>query len=767
MNYQLKLKLVALVATFSGTFATCQAQVESQPPIGSGVVQPAEQQLGAFGAIRAAVPETEQGRGYELPPIVSSERVAMPMAQNPYANVPPIVRPDQANSTRPSQMDAPIPRPMNMPRPMSQDSYGNVPPIVTPDQANATQPSQMNKPLARPFDNTPLPASMSQDSYANVPPIVTPDQMKNAPLEQQIPRAQPNRDYERQTPEFLYQQEQHYVDGRQPTNKMAPPAHEVPALEDTALEMPSLKSPMEIADQMVAIDHAPPMQDKTVQDQPMFASSTVDTESGMVAHATTGSLEEESSVEQAAQWGTGVPVNGVSSSGVPIYSQPSAALPPIIKAGSSTTVPIVQGSSSRSPIQGSSSRSPIQGSGTRTPPIVSGGQSLAPPTPIYSAPPANSIVPQPTFAQPQGLTIDPSYGQTYFANPPVEAPVISSSGNALGASSCTNCDGGGCNDCGIANSGLSVSNCQNCGDNGCCNQETLTSRFNSCGSISGARRYLIADALYFTLDDSSLINSNFGGLGDYDFEAGWRFTLGGRSDSTQGREITYMGLDTLEESATRTDPLGRISALFTGANGFTDSETSAFQNAVQQTESRETDFHSIEYNRVRWGWDVVKTFVGLRYFYLDDEYELLSNNAFGETGSFELSTNNNLIGPHIGGELFYDVGYRWSLSGYGKAGVYANFNEVDTSLINNGAQFINTSDDNVTVSGSIEIGLTGHYQVSQRSRLRAGYQLLWLGDVATTPENFTPLITPTTGSSGDDSDHLLFHGLNVGFEIYR
>ena len=156
--------------------------------------------------------------------------------------------------------------------------------------------------------------------------------MKNAPLEQQIPRAQPNRDYERQTPEFLYQQEQHYVDGRQPTNKMAPPAHEVPALEVAALEMPSLKSPMEIADQMVAIDHAPPMQDKTVQDQPMFASSTVDTESGMVAHATTGSLEEESSVEQAAQWGTGVPVNGVSSSGVPIYSQPSAALPPSIKA---------------------------------------------------------------------------------------------------------------------------------------------------------------------------------------------------------------------------------------------------------------------------------------------------------------------------------------------------------------------------------------------------------------------------------------------------
>ncbi|MFK7767789.1 MAG: BBP7 family outer membrane beta-barrel protein [Mariniblastus sp.] len=725
MNYKFKINLVAIVATLSGTLSACQAvQVEGQLPFGSGVIRPAEPPMvGAFGAVRPAIPTREPGQDYALPPIVSADSSGSSASQQMLENVPPIVTPGQARTDNPPMM-------------------ANVPPIV--------------------------------------PPIVVPDQMGQPATE--VPKSGPETGYPNQTPGLLYHKNQRFARADDSQESNAPAIVDQRTYDQQALAQPlptpSMKSPMEIASQMSAMPlpklQAPLEYEPSYEDGPMFAPSQMELDSSQieVGYATNGtSTEDVSELAQAAQWRNGAGSgNGISSGGVPIYqsSAPALAMPPIVQgADSSSQVPIVQGNTAPMP------------------PIIGAESQMISPAPMLSSPPpmANSVM-----SQPMQTAIDPSYGQTYFNAPSMEAPVISSpgcsscnssacgggcssvtsmAGSGMAGGGCSSCSGGGCNDCGIANSGLSVSNCPGCGDSGCCNQETVTSRFNSCGSISGARRYLLADALFFTRDDGLIANSNFGALNSFDYEAGARITLGSRSDSTRGREISYMGVLPLEESTFRTDALARMNARFSGADGFSGIETSAFRNSVEQTESKETNIHSLEFNQVRWGWDVVKTFVGMRYFYLDDSYQMTSRNNLGETGSFSLETNNNMIGPHIGGELFYDVGYRWSYSVIGKAGVYANFNKVDTSLINNGAQFINVEDDNVTVAGSLELGLIGHYQLTQRSRLRAGYQLLWLGEVASASDNFNPVLTPTTGTSSSDSDDMFFHGLSVGLEIYR
>jgi len=511
-----------------------------------------------------------------------------------------------------------------------------------------------------------------------------------------------------------------------------------PIAAEPAAQQPAPRKPMEVQAIPVAA------QDSPAEFDPMMAPPTV-------MQATGASVDPTQDPNVApAQWSQqGYAPGAVSSAGIPLYPDPVSAAPSVMTKPTNLP-PIISASSQR----------------------VVPSQSVAPPASIpttqvgFSTPPTSYASPAPAYAQ--AATATP----TYFSGPPVEPPVIQGascdSGCATPApvSNCGECGGGGCNDCGVASCGTAVSSCNSCGSGGCYNASNVASRYGTSGSVSAARRYLLADALYFDRSDGTISNSNFGSLNNFDWDAGWRVTIGAKSDSLRGREITYMGILPLSQSATRTDNLGRINASIAGAGGF-GVETSAFANAVSQTEFKETEFHSLEFNRVTWGWDVIKSFVGLRFIYLEDEYQTTSTNLVGDTGVFQLMTNNNLIGPHIGGEIFYDVGYRLSYSLFSKFGAYANFNQVDTILQNAGARFLDVEDNSVTVSGSIELGLIAHYQLSQTARLRAGYNVLFLGELATAADNFSPVISPIAGTSSSDSDDVFFHGLSVGLEIFR
>ena len=517
---------------------------------------------------------------------------------------------------------------------------------------------------------------------------------------------------------------------------------------------------------------------------------------------------DNSRVAQAAQWGpNGYVRTATSSAGVPLYpvttapapptvsnepNAPARGVPPIISADSQLVSP----NGTLAPVS-SVAALPAQ---PAAPPVP-----VAPPNPTMLDP---SYAPAPSnysqgsgstafaqgsgstafaqgssstaFAQGSGTTVlappvesPTTFSPGYLSGAPIEAPVISSPPLTSGvpvSSTCGQCSGIGCSDCGVAVApgGAVTSNCSSCGNNGCYNADQVLSRAGTSGLVPAARRYLLADALFYTrTNGDEIINSNFGALDGFDFGGGLRLTYGAKSDSLRGREITYQGISPAEESETRTNAAGLISSPLFSTGGLPASATSAFQNVTEQTESQSAEFHSLEFNRVTYGWDVIKSFAGFRYIYLDDDYQTNTLNTFGDTGEFQLRTFNHLLGVHIGGELFYDVGRRLSYSLASKAGVFVNFSQVGTQLTSNGTDFIDVDDNNATFSTLLEFSLFGHYQLAQTARFRLGYNVLFLGEVATAQDNFNPLVTPISATQANDGDDIVFHGLNFGLEIFR
>lgn len=656
-------------------------------------------------------------------------------------DVPPIVLPKPIRTV--SRIDEPE---LGMPPIVSGKSA--LPPISTPDSVSWL-PSQSNS------DNTPLafaPSTISQADYdqsSNEPPIDTKPVGYNGELQEgtmlpPIVAGAPSDAYE--TPEL---------------DSSFPPIVSSASSEpmEVSMDVPPVLTPESMG--------APELGMRPLSSlQPMALQSPMSLPPEFSNADTNFATEVPAIDDVTADEGPAVLGAGYSSAGVPLYANAPMPMaePPIVSMEPPLAMnyPSVFGHQEPNPALGEI-------------PMDLGTQQLAPPqpVPVLNAPPMQSV--DPAYLPSAGMDSFPmnqqpigeyfpnsgsSMGDSFFSQTPSEAPVIHSSG-----SDCASCNGvsGSCSTC---NTGA-VSGCQSCGQGGCYDPNSVSSQFNSCGSCAGARRYFMAEALYFDRYDGDISNSNFGSLGNFDWNAGWRFTLGRRTDSTRGTELSYMGTLPMDQTLTRSSAGGIINARFLPFDGFSAAQTGSFFDATQQEESKQTSFHSLEFNRVKWGWDVLKTYVGLRYIHVDDSYTMFSQNLTGDRGVFQLETMNHLIGPHIGAELFYDIGYRLSFSLVSKAGVYANFNETDTTLVNNGVQHLNNQSTGGTLSTSYELGLIGHYRLNRQARFRFGYNFLFLGEVASVSDNFPTVLTPATVSNSSDSDDMLFHGLSFGFEVYR
>ena len=339
--------------------------------------------------------------------------------------------------------------------------------------------------------------------------------------------------------------------------------------------------------------------------------------------------------------------------------------------------------------------------------------------------------------------------------------------------------------------------CSTCGPGAGYTDGPIITDYGTFGSVSAANRYLYLDALVWTRGDGDISNSNFGTLNDFDFTGGIRGTLGTRADSIFGTEISFLALPSVDQEISNSDPLiqspgladvgGRLSVIGLPVSG---APSDAFFGATDQTQEKESDLYSIEFNRVNWGWDLVKTFSGFRFIRFDDSYSVTSTgtrpqlDAFGNPltsaggntvfeavdGDFTLDAANTLLGGQVGGELFYDIGYRWSFSGFGKFGLFANFNDFDINY-NNDTFNSNSESDSVTLSSVLELGILAHYQIRTNLRFRAGYSGMAITNVSTVADNFDPFGGATAGLFGGfeatDSDDIAFHGFNFGLEFYR
>lgn len=355
-------------------------------------------------------------------------------------------------------------------------------------------------------------------------------------------------------------------------------------------------------------------------------------------------------------------------------------------------------------------------------------------------------------------------GETYFdmSAQPQFTPGCQDCLAAGGAAHCPTCNGGN-----YGNVPMDYSGYGNGGmDSGLFGQGKLNGASGYFGAMSCARRYAEIDMLYMTRKDGAIVFSNAGGLGSFDWDIGWRGTIGEREDETQGRELSYFGTLDIEQQANRVDGFGRLEALFQPVGVIDNSLVAPFFDANIQNESMRTRLHSLEFNRVSWAWDVVKSFWGVRFMHIKDTYYMFSQRGVN-TAEYDLSSLNNLAGLHIGRELFYDVGYRLSFSACGKAGVYVNGNRFELDVRNNGTSFLTNRNDASTFSTSLELIFQTHYQINRRARFRAGYQALMLDEVYTVSDNLTGTLSPFFGSRKADKDSMLFHGASFGFEFYR
>lgn len=257
-----------------------------------------------------------------------------------------------------------------------------------------------------------------------------------------------------------------------------------------------------------------------------------------------------------------------------------------------------------------------------------------------------------------------------------------------------------------------------------------------------SHHYVFAEALYFRHDgDGSLRRSNIFNVGEDELDYEWagRLTIGRRFDCVNGYEASYAGPLEWEDTA--------------------------------PSERWEAKLNSLEFNRNYFGWDVVKAFIGIRTLLYDEE--LIDNDFdfFPAADDFASQhTDNFLIGPQIGIELYYPLADRVFLSSKVKGAVLANFYESDTRVFFSvdpgdpvplsAADNISVSDDDIELAGFAEIGTGLRYQATECITATVGYELWYLGGVATAYDRAINF-----GSGLEADEDVIVHGATAGVEF--
>ncbi len=287
------------------------------------------------------------------------------------------------------------------------------------------------------------------------------------------------------------------------------------------------------------------------------------------------------------------------------------------------------------------------------------------------------------------------------------------------------------------------------------------------GTISGASGYAHTEFLYMARDGGDFSVSYAPQRDAYDFEPGVRLTIGNRWDSLEGREIGVTLLQTQTSHTSVASPTNSLFSWLQPGNGFTDANLSSFNNASFHHSFYKSHYYAGEYNRMSWNWDVMSTFIGLRYTGMDELYALHSVGSGGGLGAYRLRARNHMVGPQVGGSLHYDIGRKLSFSLAAKIAVYANFYQTDTELANESVRLMDVNDSRVDLAWGSELGGFAHYSLTPRARLKAGYELWFYDRVATSRDQMTGFVSPFSGAVANNRDEALFYGFSVGLELFR
>ncbi len=261
-----------------------------------------------------------------------------------------------------------------------------------------------------------------------------------------------------------------------------------------------------------------------------------------------------------------------------------------------------------------------------------------------------------------------------------------------------------------------------------------------------------ADGITFSLGDGM-------GIGSLGYTPGARFTIGRIRDCTEGFEVAYTGGFEWQESTERTGP---DLSLKVGAVGI---DVSAFQNAQIHRQWYDSSLNSFEVSKKWWGWDVISTEYGVRYIRIGERYGFDSIDLInGTTGEFRINVNNNLVGPQVGMALHYPIG-RWCSTVRGKAGIYANFVEGETGLVNAGTTQFAANIEKMQLGFMGELGYYLHFRLTRRITFHAGYEFWYVYGVAAAPAQVAGRLRTASGRSIVSDDDFSYGAGSAGMEI--
>ena len=158
------------------------------------------------------------------------------------------------------------------------------------------------------------------------------------------------------------------------------------------------------------------------------------------------------------------------------------------------------------------------------------------------------------------------------------------------------------------------------------------------------------------------------------------------------------------------------------------------------------------------------TMVGVRYIRLRDD---LVHETFTDVGemSYQLKTDNDLVGSQIGGDLYFSITPRFKVGAEIEAGLYGIHANQRTNVFCTSCEPLRERGSESDVAFAGEGGVMAMFSLTPRMSLRAGYQVMYLNGVATAASNFN---TASPFASRDTfinaSDEITFHGATVGFE---
>jgi hypothetical protein len=288
---------------------------------------------------------------------------------------------------------------------------------------------------------------------------------------------------------------------------------------------------------------------------------------------------------------------------------------------------------------------------------------------------------------------------------------------------------------------------------------------NTCCPEVCRRFYLGYEAVYLQREGDqqySFSQGNF--LPNNGYELGHRITLGQMFDCTDGVEFVYTGSFTWERATQHLSPGGALQSILSTGSGYTAAQVDTFNDAFRHQQGMRANLQSYEANRKWFAWDIMSTLIGIRAFQYNEQFSFDSVGQGNGAGFFRTDLQNFLLGAQIGSDVMRPISQRLSIGAKSRLGVFANFNEGELQVFNRGVRLIDASRRSTDLAGMVQLGTIARYRILPSLVATAGYEAMYLAGVATVSnQNYTQL-NPSSGTSYDAGDCVLFHGGTFGLE---